>query len=109
MKPKQKPSVATRAEPTEDEIRDYAYHLYQQSGCAPGHDLENWLEAKACLAANIPKQQAQARLHRHRHPETGGTLLLTIEAEAGTSLDPFGDRSDDEVTVQRVVLLNAPD
>ncbi|MEO6002662.1 MAG: DUF2934 domain-containing protein [Opitutus sp.] len=53
----------------EDEIRDYAYHLYEQSGCASGHDEENWLEAKACLEANIPRERTHLRLHRHHHPD----------------------------------------
>jgi hypothetical protein len=39
---------------TEEDIRDYAYHLYVQSGCAPGRDLDHWLEAMACLIACIP-------------------------------------------------------
>jgi len=45
--------------PTADEIRDYAYHLYVQSGCAPGRDLENWLEAETSLAARIAVAPAQ--------------------------------------------------
>lgn len=39
----------SRLEPTDEEIRDYAYHLYEQSGCLPGRDLENWIEARDCL------------------------------------------------------------
>lgn len=54
-----------RVAPTEDEIRDYAYHLYEQSGRIPGHDVENWLEARACLLANIPAHRSRSRLHRH--------------------------------------------
>jgi hypothetical protein len=50
---------------TEEDIRDYAYHLYVQSGCAPGRDLDHWLEAKACLSACIPKARSHARLHHH--------------------------------------------
>jgi hypothetical protein len=51
-------------EPSEGEIRDYAYQLYQRSSCAPGHDLDNWLEAIACLKANIPAHQSGIRLHQ---------------------------------------------
>jgi hypothetical protein len=51
--------------PSEDDIRSYAYHLYEQSNCAPGHDLANWFEATACLQANIPSHQSAARLHHH--------------------------------------------
>lgn len=51
--------------PDQDAVRDYAYHLYEQSGNLPGHDVENWLEARACLQAHIPRQHSHARLHRH--------------------------------------------
>ena len=54
-----------RIEPvSDDDIRDYAYHLYLLSGCVPGRDLDNWLEAKACLSARIPKAETHTRLHR---------------------------------------------
>ena len=76
MKKKNKAAVALPRQPTDDEIRDYAYHLYQQGGCVPGHDLDNWLEAKACLEANIPQSHTRARLHRHRHPEVDETLTV---------------------------------
>jgi hypothetical protein len=51
--------------PKEEDIRNYAFHLYEQSRCLPGHDLDNWLEATACLQANIPAHQSASRLHRH--------------------------------------------
>ena len=52
-------------EPSEDSVRDYAYHLYEQGRCAPGHDVANWLEAAACLRANIPAYSSRNRLHLH--------------------------------------------
>ena len=55
----------TRLEPSDSDIRCYAYHLYSQSSGAPGHDVEDWLEARACLAANIPLNRSRTRLHRH--------------------------------------------
>jgi len=57
------PSVVP--EPSEDDIREYAYHLYEQSNCKPGHDLDNWLEAAACLKASIPAHCSHNRLHHH--------------------------------------------
>ena len=60
--------------PTEDDIRDYAYHLYQQSNYMPGQDLGNWLEATACLQANIPSHQSGTRLHRHVNAAEAGEL-----------------------------------
>ncbi len=65
------------SEPTEADVRDYAYHLFVQSGCVPGRDLENWLEAKACLSACIPKSKAQTRLHHHTQSRTEKTVTIT--------------------------------
>jgi hypothetical protein len=100
MKNKSKTTVA----PTEDEIRDYAFHLYQQSGCVPGHDEENWFEAKACLEANIPKHHARGRLHRHRHPEAERGVI------ARESSDPQSAEADqdEDVTIEGIVLVSTP-
>ena len=59
------PTKAPAPTPAEVDIRDYAYHLYEQNGRLAGHDLEHWLEAKACLEANIPRHHARSRLQRH--------------------------------------------
>ena len=53
------------AQPGDEAIRQYAYHLYLESHGAPGHDLDNWFEAKACLQAHIPEQCSRSRLHHH--------------------------------------------
>jgi hypothetical protein len=50
-------------QPSEDEIRDYAFHLYQQNNCAPGRDLNNWLEALDCLKAEVPHHLSASHLH----------------------------------------------
>jgi hypothetical protein len=50
---------------SEDDIRSYAQHLYEQSGRIPGRDLDNWFEAKACLEANIPRHASHRRLQHH--------------------------------------------
>ena len=52
-------------EPGEDSVRAYAYHLYQEGGCMPGHDLDNWFEATACLKAHIPAHTSHLRLSQH--------------------------------------------
>jgi hypothetical protein len=64
---KKSPSPVVLAGPGENEIREYAFHLYELSNCAPGRDLANWHEATACLKANIPTHQAGRRLHQHRN------------------------------------------
>lgn len=49
---------------SESDIRDYAYHLYLQSGCIPGRDLDNWIEAEARLRGSIPVERSQTRLQK---------------------------------------------
>ena len=57
------PLVLTK--PSFADISAYAFHLYEQSNCAPDHDLDNWYEATACLTANIPAHYSGALLHHH--------------------------------------------
>jgi hypothetical protein len=56
---------ASAPQPADDEIRDYANHLYVQNGSSNGHDRDDWLEAEACLRANIPKESSRTRMHHH--------------------------------------------
>jgi hypothetical protein len=74
-------TTPARLGPTDEDIRDYAYHLYLQNGCIAGRDLENWLEAKACLESCIPKSKSRARLHHHTH-HRAGTVITTTSLEA---------------------------
>ena len=68
-------------EPKEEDIREYAFHLYEQSRCEPGHDVDNWLEATACLKANIPAHASQNRLHLYVNGrETRDPLVGSPEA-----------------------------
>jgi hypothetical protein len=93
-------TIKLTREPTEDEIRDYAYHLYQQSGCTPGHDLDHWLEAKACLEANIPPQHTRVRLHRQRHdgrPPEATIIALPPAKEEQASPLSAGDGKESRV------------
>jgi len=71
----------TASTPSGDDIRVYAYYLYQQSNGATGHDLDYWLEATACLKANIPAGRSGTRLHQYVNgSENGGPSLLSTEA-----------------------------
>jgi hypothetical protein len=65
MSTKSAHTSASSDPPSEDEIRDYAYHLYDQTGYVAGRDLDNWLEAKACLSSGIPKSESHIRLHQN--------------------------------------------
>jgi len=48
-----KTKVAVKTEPmitpTTDHIATRAYEIWQEKGCMPGRDMENWLEAEAQL------------------------------------------------------------
>ena len=46
--------------PTHEEIAQCAYALFEKKGRAPGHDMENWLEAEAQLIA-ARKSKPEAR------------------------------------------------
>jgi len=46
-------------EKLEEEIRQLAYELYQESGCAPGRDLDNWLEAEKRVLAKYQSQSKE--------------------------------------------------
>ena len=52
------------AAPSEEAIRDYAYHLYVQGDRTPGQDLAHWFEATAFLTANNPPRWNGAHHHR---------------------------------------------
>ena len=67
---------ATAPQPSEDEIRDYANHLYVQRGSVDGHDCDDWLEAEACLRTNIPKESLRTRMHHHTQMTERAALAL---------------------------------
>ena len=74
--------AAPEQEPGEAAVRDYAYHLYEESNCAPGHDVANWLEAVACLKAHIPAHASRNRLHQHLNGPGQLGSLVSSPAEA---------------------------
>ncbi len=50
--------------PTHEEIAQRAHAIYEASGCAPGHDLENWLKAETQLLSasrTTPETRPAAR------------------------------------------------
>jgi hypothetical protein len=99
-------------EPTDDAIRDYAFHLYQQSGCVPGHDLENWLEAKACLAANLPRELSpprQHRLRRHALPAASPAGFFAFTASGPAFVGREDPDAVGRVVVEEFLLIQPPD
>lgn len=65
-------------EPDENQIRDYARHLYEQSGCVPGRDLENWLEAERTLTAAL--QSPTKNRHRDSNITVREIGAMPVEA-----------------------------
>jgi hypothetical protein len=47
---------STSPEDREAMIREAAYYHYVQRGYAPGHDIDDWLEAEAELASATPDE-----------------------------------------------------
>lgn len=60
-------TLPTAPHPSEAEIRDYAHHLYIQSGWLPGRDLDNWLEAEAHLMASAAERTHAQPAHPRGH------------------------------------------
>ena len=58
-KPAEVPSVAkTAAKPASSpelcqQICETAYQLYEKRGCAPGHDVSDWLEAEKIVLEQV--------------------------------------------------------
>jgi len=76
---KAKPAMhRVRQEPDENQIRDYARHLYEQSGCVPGRDLENWLEAERTLTAAL---QPSVQTRRRRDMSVSDRAIVDTSAE----------------------------
>ena len=46
---------STTQRPSTEDIARQAYFLYQQRGCKPGHELDDWLAAEALLSAAAPE------------------------------------------------------
>jgi hypothetical protein len=86
---KHKTKTTETVAPTVDDFREYAYHLYELSGRVPGRDVDNWLEAKACLEANVPRHRSHARLHHHRHPPAEDAVAILAVATETSLMTPF--------------------
>jgi GNAT superfamily N-acetyltransferase len=76
--------------PTEAEIREYARQLYRKSGCVPGRDHENWLEAEAHLTALAARDASAVS---GRRPEPATPLCATRAAALPLLLSYSGHRA----------------
>lgn len=69
-------------EPSEESIRDYAFHLYEKSNYASNRDLENWFEAIACLKAKFIEVESDRLLHPQINRPDSGHLAAPAIAGA---------------------------
>ena len=53
---KAKPATPKLSGVDPGEIARVAYELYQQRGCQPGHDIDDWLEAEAIVRRRCAEQ-----------------------------------------------------
>ena len=58
-------SNAGSPELTEEIIRQRAYELFEQRGCEPGHDLDDWLQAEAEVMGKKPSTRADQNTTLH--------------------------------------------
>lgn len=55
---------------SEDQIRERAYYIWQQTGCPTGSELENWLRAEAELRLTGKAKQPAKKASTQRKPVT---------------------------------------
>jgi len=82
-------TAATQTEPLRQEIEQYAYFLYKQRGCQPGHELDDWLEAEKQLS-NVAASAAETS---SPNPE---------DMESDPTLRPAGDNKRASRKAQRI-------
>jgi hypothetical protein len=66
---------------SEDDIFDYAFHLYVQNEHRNDQRMDNWLEARDCLKACPPASTTHIRLYRQsREREPAKPSLKNLAA-----------------------------
>ncbi|MEN2995258.1 MAG: DUF2934 domain-containing protein [Thermodesulfovibrio sp.] len=74
-------------EKIEEEIRQIAYELYVKSGCIPGRDLDNWLEAEKIVLAKyniIEKEPATEETEPEEKTKGKRTTKKTSKSQSKT-------------------------
>ncbi len=64
--------------PTEEQIRTYAYELYVKSGCKPGRELKNWLDAERELKQMPERDDAEAIWERKLTKRSGDGKAVAV-------------------------------
>ena len=62
-----------KEQPTHEEIAARAREIYVESGCLPGHDIDNWLQAEyellqlpVCQLAKLPPPKSRKNKRRYK-------------------------------------------
>lgn len=50
--------ISTRSVDVEELIRTRAYQLFEERGCEPGHDFDDWIRAEAEVLQRFPAKTA---------------------------------------------------
>ena len=91
MKAKAKTPSRLRREPTEREVRDYAYYLYQKSGCVPGSDFQNWRTSRMSLKAK--RRSSAVVATGNATPAAAGATAVRfadeLESDSGFQVERF--------------------
>lgn len=93
--------VAASHTPTENEIREHAYHLFEQRGRTHGHDVDDWITAERQLTAHANAAATVAprwRWHYRTLLRLRDALLVERNEHDQASRVPF-DRTGDPVDV----------
>lgn len=109
-----------RSKPTDDEIRELAFHFYEQGGREHGHDLEHWLKAEIALCAKaqpapIPRKWAwhYRTLRRLRetlvreHGEHAAAVRMPLPREGADAVDVANDECDHEKLLAEISVAEA--
>ena len=79
--------------PSESQIREHAYHLYEESGHAPGHDWENWFKAEGELKTKAreasPSLPSKWQWHDRALRQVRDTLRIERAERAQAIRAPF--------------------
>ena len=67
--------------PTQDQIAQRAYAIFEQSGRVSGRDLENWLRAESELSVN-GKQEAELKEAKNNGRAVTAHALSTTRGES---------------------------
>lgn len=89
-----------RPTPSEDQIRDRAYLLWERDGCQEGKSHEYWLRAKAELEAELDAKWHAASMEASMEGETTSFVLPVLPISTPPSRS-VADKLDDNSELKK--------